>query len=230
MLSGEVLLSRRLDDARTAVVAVSDRRNGDLAVDLEPARLEERRRTVTAHRWTWLEQRHGSDVVTVAAPGAEAGSPADGSVTAATGAALAVHTADCAPVGLIGAAGVVGVAHAGWRGLVAGVLGSTVDAMRDAGAGQISAVVGPCIQPGCYEFGEDDLAAVVEAIGDDVRGVSRAGRPALDLSAGVIAVLARSGVTDVIVDGRCTGCDPRRFSHRVSGDRGRQALVAWIDP
>ena len=61
-------------------------------------------------------------------------------------------------------------------------------------------------------------------------GVSCAGPRARHLSAGVIAVLARSGVTDVIVDGRCTGCDPRRFSHRVSGDRGRQALVAWIDP
>ena len=111
-----------------------------------------------------------------------------------------MQTADCAPVGLIGLGGVVGVAHAGWRGLVAGVLEATVAAMREAGAGRIVAVVGPCIHAGCYDFGADDLAEVAAALGDDVRAVSSTGGPALDLPAGVVADLGRAGVTDVTVD------------------------------
>jgi YfiH family protein len=227
---GEIVDRRPLDDGRTAVVAVSDRHDGDLQVDLDPDRLEARRRTITRHPWSWLRQVHGSDVVTVSAPGAEAGSHADGLITEVSGAALAVHTADCAPVGLVAATGVVGVAHVGWRGLAAGILGATVDAMHSAGAEQLSAVVGPCIHAGCYEFGEEDLAVVAESVGAEVRAVTGAGRPALDLPAGVLAALARSGVTDVAVDSRCTSCDGDRFSHRARGDRGRQALVVWIDP
>jgi len=226
---GRLLTTRPLDDGRTAVVVVTDRSDGDLRIDLNPDVLARRREALTPHRWTWLEQVHGPRVVTVPSPGAGAGVRADASVTGATGAALAVHTADCAPVGLIGLGGVVGVAHAGWRGLVAGVLGATVTAMRAAGAGRIVAVVGPCIHASCYDFGEDDLAEVAAALGDDVRAVSSTGGPALDLPAGVVADLGRSGVTEVSVDPRCTGCDEERFSHRVGGDRGRQALVAWID-
>ena len=230
MALGRLLVTRPLADGRTAAVVVTDRSDGDLRIDLDPDELARRRGAVTGHRWTWLEQVHGPRVVTATGPGDGAGVRADASITRATGAALAVHTADCAPVGLIGERGVVGVAHAGWRGLVAGILEATVAAMRRAGAGPIEAVVGPCIHPGCYDFGEDDLAAVAAAARATACGaVSSSGGPALDLPAGVVAVLGRAGVTDVTVDPHCTGCDPERFSHRVGGDRGRQALVAWID-
>jgi YfiH family protein len=228
--NGEVLTSRRLADGRTAVVALSDRRVGDLRIDLDPGLLDERRRGLSPHPWTWLRQEHGAEVVTVGAPGAGAGSRADGAVTSVSGATLAVHTADCAPVALIAEAGVVGVAHAGWKGLTTGVIWATVEAMRASGADRIAAVVGPCIHRECYDFGEADLDAVSERVGATVRAESRTGGPALDLPAGVVAALARAGVTQVSVDDRCTGCDPDRFSHRMGQDRGRQALVAWIDP
>ena len=230
MAPAETVLTRTLDDGRTAVVTVTDRRDGDLRVDQDPVLLVERRAAVTGHPWTWLQQVHGAEVVTVSAPGAEAGAQADGAITRVSGAALAAHTADCAPVGLVGSAGVIGVAHVGWRGLVAGILDATFAAMGEVGAGEVSAVVGPSIQAGCYEFAESDLATVERAVGAEVRGVSSSGRPALDLPHGVVTALADLGVADVIVDSRCTGCDPLRFSHRVGADPGRQALVAWIDP
>ena len=179
--------------------------------------------------WTRLRQVHGARVVTVDAPGACAGEEADAAVTTVPGAALAVLTADCAPVALASEDGVVGVAHAGWRGLVAGVIPATVSTMRDAGArGAIRAVVGPCIEAACYEFGVDDLDAVAAVLGDVVRGETAEGRPALDVAAAVRSSLTSAGVEDVDDVGVCTACAGTHFSHRARGDLARQALVAWI--
>jgi YfiH family protein len=227
---GEVLDRRVLDDGRTATVVVTGRADGDLCVDLEPEVLDRRRRQVIDHPWTWLRQVHGAEVVEVDAPSAGAGRRADAAVTAAGGAVLAVHTADCAPVALLAPEGVVGVAHAGWRGLVAGVLEATVEGMRRLGAGAIDARVGPCIHPGCYAFGEQDLTQVTEVVGEQARARTTSGAPALDLPAAVSAVLHRSGIADVRVDPRCTGCHPGFFSHRVDGDGQRQAMVVWMGP
>jgi YfiH family protein len=177
--------------------------------------------------WTWLRQVHGDRVVTVASPGEGAGSRADAAVTDRAGCALAVLTADCAPVALASPEGVIGVAHAGWRGLVAGVLERTVDAMRALGAGDIEAVLGPCIRPECYEFGPDDLEGVAARLGDGVRGRTTAGAPALDLSAGVALALRTAGVTRLVDTSVCTACSQRQFSWRRDGDQARQALVVW---
>jgi len=138
-----------------------------------------------------------------------------------------VLSADCAPVALASREGVVGVAHAGWRGLLGGVLERAVAAMRALGAGEIEAVLGPCIRPPCYEFGADDLDRVAARLGDGVRGRTASGAPALDLPAGVGAALERAGVDDLRDVGLCTACTPGYFSHRARGDRGRQALALW---
>ncbi|WCO65216.1 laccase domain-containing protein [Iamia majanohamensis] len=179
--------------------------------------------------WTWLRQVHGAEVVTVTRPGEHAGATADAAVTAVPGAALAVGTADCVPVVLV-ADGAVGVAHAGWRGLVAGVVGATAGALDALGHPARRAVIGPCIRPADYEFGADDLDRVAARWGDGVRATTRAGRPALDVVAGVRAALAEVGVTDVADDGLCTAADPGRwFSHRARADPGRMATVAWLE-
>src|SRR5690606_15998658 len=99
--------------------------------------------------WTWLRQCHGADVVVVEAPGDQAGARADGAVTAAVGAALVIRAADCAPIALL-ADEAVGIAHAGWRGLLAGVVERTVEALRGLGATRIEARIGPCISPAAY--------------------------------------------------------------------------------
>ena len=177
--------------------------------------------------WTWLQQVHGGRVVTVTRPGEHAGTEADAAVTAVPGCTLAVQVADCAPIALE-ADGVVGVVHAGWRGLAAGVVANAVAAMRDLGATTVSAVVGPCIHPGCYEFGAGDLERVVAVLGDVVRGRTDGGAPALDVPAGVRRALVDAGVTDIAQDGTCTGCSDRHWSFRASGDVRRQAVVVWM--
>ena len=186
-----------------------------------------RRRAVVDLPWTWLRQVHGDTVVTVTSPGDRAGSRADGAVTAEAGCALAVLTADCAPVALASPEGVVGAAHAGWAGLAAGVLERTVEAMAALGATSVTAVVGPCIEARCYEFGADDLEAVVAAVGPEVSARTEAGRPALDLVAGVRAALVRAGVAGVADLATCTACSPDYYSWRARAEKQRQALVVW---
>jgi YfiH family protein len=179
--------------------------------------------------WTWLRQVHGARVVRVAGPGDGAGARADAAVTAAPGCALAVLTADCAPVALASPEGVVGVAHAGWRGVLAGVLEATVAEMRAVGATDVHAVVGPCVRPGCYAFGAVDLDEVAGRLGEEVRATTTAGDPALDLPAAVRGALARAGVDlgEVGDVGTCTACSPRHFSWRARRDHQRQAAVIW---
>lgn len=217
-----------------AEVRFTGRAEGDLghggasvALDALDQGVVARRSAVCELPWTWLRQVHGNTVVVVRAPGEGAGSAADAAVTDRTGCALAVLTADCAPVALLGSNGVVGVAHAGWRGLVAGVLERAVEVMRAAGAGDVHALLGPCIRPGCYEFGADDLAQVARRLGDGVRGTTSTGAPALDVPAAVRAALGRVGVVDVGDVGICTACSPAHFSHRARRELGRQALVVW---
>jgi YfiH family protein len=179
--------------------------------------------------WTWLRQVHGAGVVVVEEPGQFAGAVADAAVTSVPGAALAVGSGDCAPVALL-ADGAVGVVHAGWRGLVTGVIPAAVAALRGLGATDIRAVLGPCIHAGCYEFGEADLDGAAAVLGDCVRGRTTAGTPALDVPAAVAGGLAAAGVGRVEDVGVCTACSTDHWSYRARGDRSRQALVAWLTP
>ena len=107
---------------------------------------------------TWLTQVHGTAVVN--ASGAAVASRADASITSERGGVCAIQTADCLPVLFCDVAGgVVGAAHAGWRGLVGGILENTVSGMRDLGATEILAWLGPAIGPERFEVGEDVLNA-----------------------------------------------------------------------
>ncbi|MGK2930795.1 MAG: polyphenol oxidase family protein [Acidimicrobiales bacterium] len=201
---------------------------GDLRIDGDPVTLPERRQAVRQGAWTWLRQVHGARVVTVTEPGEHTGAEADGAVSNRTGVVLAIHTADCAPVVLHDpTAGVIGAAHVGWRGLVAGVIEHVVDAMVDIGATSIRAVVGPHIRARCYEFGPDDLDVVAARYGGAVRSTTAWDTPALDLASGVRAALAGCAPIDSVDDvGGCTACEPDRyFSHRARGDQGRHAAV-----
>lgn len=179
--------------------------------------------------WTWLRQVHGAGVVVVQAPGQHAGVAGDAAVTAVPGAAVAVGVGDCAPVALL-ADGAVGVVHAGWRGLVAGVIPAAVAALRSLGARDIRAVLGPCIRPACYEFGRADLDRAAAVLGEGVRGRTASGAPALDLPGAVLSGLAAAGVHAVEDVGVCTACSTEHWSHRARADRSRQALVAWLGP
>jgi purine-nucleoside/S-methyl-5'-thioadenosine phosphorylase / adenosine deaminase len=152
-------------------------------------------------------------------------------VTDKTGLLLSVNVADCAPVAIVSQQNVVAAVHAGWKGVEAGVIEATVEAMRALGARELSAWLGPCIHDECYEFGTDDLDGLVQRYGPGVRSRTRSGAPALDLPMAVAAALGGAGVPLAGAADSCTACDGARFySHRARGDQGRHALAVWIEP
>ncbi len=222
-------------ESRVVHTCFTSRAQGDLAVDLSPDVLEERRAAIAPTPWTWLRQVHGADVVVVTEPGEHAGAEADGAVSAVEGVTLAVHSADCAPV-LLCSSGtgptVIGAAHAGWRGLQAGVLQRTVEQMRQLGADDVVWRLGPCISPAAYEFGPDELEQLRATLGDAVVGRTATGAPALDLRAGVRAALSSVGASPAEPGEAvaCTATDPSYFSWRAGRDHGRQAGIVWTTP
>ena len=143
---------------------------------------------------------------------------ADGQATSRSDVALMVLTADCLPVVLAGH-NAVAVVHAGWRGIVAGVLEEGVHALRELGCREeIAAVVGPGAGACCYEVG----AEVHAALGATAR------KATIDLQQVARSRLNAAGVRDVTAVPACTICDERFFSHRREGRMaGRQGGVAW---
>jgi YfiH family protein len=202
----------------------------------DPAAVAENRRRLAAgagvgpERLAQARQVHGTDVLVVAGdddlPGAglERVREADGTATALRATPCVVLCADCLPVGLV-ADGAVAMVHAGWRGLVGGVLEAGVRALRAAGGtGAITAVVGPGAGPCCYEVGPEVHEALAP-LGPTVRHGDHADLP----EAARLRLLA-AGAEEVLVAGVCTICRPERFfSHRRDdGTTGRQAGAAWL--
>lgn len=189
--------------------------------------------TPAAHRhlvdraWALPRQVHGNRVLVLDAPSGPLAAEADAVVTGHPEAAVAVLGADCALVGLASPEGLFGVAHAGWRGLLAGVIEETAAALRRLGASRLETVLGPCIHPECYAFSEPELARLVGRYGPSVVGRTAGGAPALDLPAGVAAALAAGGAPAPTLLGGCTGCSSSGFSWRARAEEGRHALVLW---
>lgn len=177
-----------------------------------------------------LRQLHGAGVVVEPADNELEELVGDALVSARPGRALLVRTADCAAVALGSPEGVFGAVHAGWRGLLGGVVERAVDAMRARGASEVVAGLGPCIGPCCYAFVDGALDALARRYGEVVHGRTRAGEDALDLPATVRGALASAGATVVHDTAVCTGCAADTWSHRVRGDIERQALGVWRDP
>ena len=217
--------------------------DGDLSPALNAAaELAERRREVVDMAWHTVRQVHSDRVVMVGPASARQGRLArghlaigDALVTREPDVALAVHSGDCVPVGFVSAHGAIAVAHAGWKGLEAGVLESTVRTLRTQCAAatdaMVHAVVGPHICADCYEFGAEDLARMADRFSPAVVATTTTGRPSLDLGVAVSTELERLGVEVAGVSGDCTATLADRYwSHRRRGERGRFALVAWIEP
>jgi hypothetical protein len=193
---------------------------------------------VDASRLYWLSQVHGSDahVVTDSEdPTAVRERSGDALLGAAAGVACGVRTADCVPVLLADErSGCVAAAHAGWRGVVLGVVPATVEHLRAlAGRGaEIVAAIGPHISAGAFEVGEDVADELARS--SPVAGVVRRGsaeRPHVDLRAIVRAQLRAAGVDDARVDDvfGCTVSDPELFfSYRRDGPRSGRHLSAIV--
>ena len=189
----------------------------------EPGAVEINRRRVAAAagfdvgRLSLARQVHGADLLEVDEAASGVLGEADGLVTRRAGSVLAILTADCAPVVVRGDGGLA-VLHAGWRGLVAGVLEMGLAAIAPAR----TAWVGPCIRSCCYAVGSEVVAAF------ERQNLPVAASDRVDPSDAAVAVLEREGVTDVAVAAQCTHCDPNYFSYRRDGVTGRQGAFAAL--
>ncbi len=177
----------------------------------------------------WLRQVHGTDVVD--ASRAHAGTAADAAIARKPCVVCAVMAADCMPVLLTDEDGkVVAAAHAGWRGLCAGVIEATVAAMN-VPAARLLAWLGPAIGPDAYEVGEEVRAAFLQRGAESASAFapSRPGHWRLDLYAVARQRLARAGVGRVSGGGFCTASDPERFfSYRRDKAGERMAAAVWL--
>jgi YfiH family protein len=180
----------------------------------------------------WLNQVHGARVVDAAA--VEGLPDADGSFTTQAGVVCAIMTADCLPVLFADRAGtVVGAAHAGWRGLAQGVLQNTVARMREAGAADISAWLGPAIGPQAFEVGAEVRAAFADAnpAAAAAFALQPDGKYLADIYQLARLALAGCGVEQIGGGSLCTVSDADCFySYRRDRETGRMASLIWIKP
>ncbi len=181
----------------------------------------------------WLEQVHGTRVLDLDAWSAQGAGPADAAITRQEGHVCAILSADCLPVLLAARSGsAVGAAHAGWRGLAAGVIEATVRALAVPPASLI-AWLGPAIGPEHFEVGPEVRAAFLAVDpGAATAFVENArGRYQADLYRLARLRLERAGVGAVFGVQACTFAEANRyFSHRREGPTGRQATLIWREP
>ena len=207
-------LATHVGDDPAAVVENRSRLRHALGLPEEPA---------------WLEQVHGTGVAVLPAAGPV---PADAAVTFTRGHVCAVLVADCLPVFLASRAGDrVGVAHAGWRGLAAGVVEATITALA-CEPGEVVAWLGPSIGAPAFEVGPEVRDAFL-AQDEGAAAAFQPGRPGrwlADLPGLARRRLEAAGVTAVSGGDLCTHTDAARFfSFRRDGATGRMAALAWLD-
>jgi len=214
--------------------------NGGIGSNDSPAHVVENRTRMAAaigvapNRFVTAYQIHSPQVVVAESPWASDARPrADAIVTRIRALAIGVTTADCGPILLADPkARVIGAAHAGWRGALAGVVEATVEAMQRLGAerGEIRAVLGPMIRQSNYEVGPDLIArfsAEDAASSRFFAHASRDGHAMFDLAGYIGSRLTRAGIQHVEDLGHCTYADPARFfsfrrtTHRAEADYGR---------
>ncbi|MCQ3802621.1 MAG: polyphenol oxidase family protein [bacterium] len=169
--------------------------------------------------WATVRQVHGNRAVEATRSGVV--EEADAVFTKVKGLPVAVMAADCAPVVVGGPAG-VGVAHCGWRGVVAGVLSSLVDKMQSNGITPSWAAVGPFIGPCCFEVGPEVAARFPRQVSR-----TRIGQTSVDLGG---ALGEQLGDLPTWWSQRCTLHEPGCFSYRRNASSQRMAAIAWVIP
>lgn len=199
-----------------------------------PAAVAENRRRLAAAAGLpaephWLAQVHGTRVTDLDANGASG--PADAAFTRQPGRVCAILTADCLPILFAADSGdLVAAAHAGWRGLAAGIIEATVGALAVPPA-RLLAWLGPAIGPRHFEVGEEVRGALLERDPDAQAAFApnARGRFMADLERLARRRLTGAGIERIYGGGQCTFADEDRyFSHRRDGITGRQATLVWL--
>ena len=204
---------------------------GDHVEDSPEAVLENRRRLTAAFaiQPAWLRQVHGV-VVVEADP--ERIAEADGSWTGTPGIACTAMTADCLPALFCNKSGTrVAAAHAGWRGLAAGVLEAAADSL-DAAPADVLVWLGPAIGPKAFEVGPEVREAFMQQHPQTAQAFVPSHNPGkflADIYQLARLRLAARGITAVYGGGLCTVTDPRFFSYRRSPRTGRFASLIWLE-
>jgi polyphenol oxidase len=222
--------------------------NGGLGSSDAPERVHENRRRMAERlgiadgALVSVHQVHSADAVTVEGPWRGERPRADGMATTVPGVALAITTADCGPILMADpTAGVIGAAHAGWRGALTGILEATVAAMECLGAerNRIIAVLGPTISQAAYEVGPDLMTRFRDADPQSERffaGSARPGHALFDLPAFIGARLKAAGIGAFADLRLCTYSDEERFysyrrtTHRSEPDYGRLISAIALIP
>lgn len=197
-------------------VAFTSSRQGDLRSD-DDARRAVSSQLAIPDEWATVHQVHGATVVEATGPGWLA--EADALFTDAAGLPLAVFTADCLAV-VIEADRGVGIAHAGWRGVVAGVVDNLRTSMEAAGWKLLRAAIGPGIGPCCFEVGSEVSARFPADTSKTTWGTA-----SVDLPAAVASGLAG---LEIWTAGVCTRCSDGYFSHRRDATPARMAGIVWL--
>ena len=237
-----VLAERQLASGHTAWVAMSEITDGDMAIgDLKTREnsIQEASQSLLEHNaglaipsgqhWSFLTQVHGSKNIEVKKNESVLGLEGDALFTAQEKKVITIQVADCVPLALTSDCGAIAVIHAGWKGLLNGVIENASEALQEKFPGEQSVIIGPHIGPCCYEYGRKDLDSFIEIFGVSVAGVTGASTDSLDLMAIVGVILEKKGIELSYMDGSCTSCDSKFWSYRSSGTQKRQSLLAWVE-
>ena len=221
--------AKTLECGLTAKVLSTDSHDGNLSISQPSDQLHLTQRKLIDAPWSYLKQVHGGKIIRIRNSGDSQGEEGDGMISTTSGIPMAIQIADCAPIALICETPVIGIIHAGWRGLLAGIVQNACTVMGELGGHPTTAIVGPCIYPKHYEFGSVELKHMTREFGPTVESETLAGTPALDIPETVKIALRRNNVLDTHYIGDCTASSERHWSHRVGGDKERQAMIAWLE-
>jgi len=199
----------------------------------EPADVHRNREAVRgalgASQVQWMQAEHGARIRQTH-PGAPAG-PGDVLITTSPGLGLGALAADCVPLALFAPEGILAVVHCGWKGLVAGAVPVTLDALASHGASRVDVVVGAAICGDCYPVPPDRVQQVRSQVSPAVADAATGGAAnTIDVRAGVLQQLRDHQLLSAVqVVGGCTAEDPDLFSYRRDGRTGRHGIVAVME-
>tara|TARA_Y100001936_G_C15913395_1_gene579869 strand:- start:98 stop:793 length:696 start_codon:yes stop_codon:yes gene_type:complete len=222
------IFRQTLPDGKLVISLISDSDDGDFSVAQQPENyLAENQRKLYKGEWNWLTQEHGTEIVWLEDDERSLGITGDALATISSQKVIAITVADCLPLLLIEQSGILSLMHLGWRGIEGGLLEKTLQFIRSKSSESITAVLGPCIDTCCYEFGQNELRILVEKYGEKIVGRTNKGSIAFDMRACVKEILKSSNVEIKYEEDSCTKCDSRYWSFRADGTGKRQVMIAW---
>ena len=222
------IFRQTLPDGKLVISLISDSDDGDFSVAQQPENcLAENQRKLYKGEWNWLTQEHGTEIVWLEDDERSLGIRGDALATISSQKVISITVADCLPLLLTEQSGILSLMHLGWRGIEGGLLEKTLQFIRSKSSESITAVLGPCIDTCCYEFGQNELRILVEKYGEKIVGRTNKGSIAFDMRACVREILKSFNVDIKYEEDSCTKCDSRYWSFRADGTDKRQVMIAW---